>query len=129
MAGLGQPAAPHLPIQAPIDAYGNGGFRFAGMSHQGSLLCLPNGIWAWPADETAVWSDQSFDAVFAQADAIDIFLVGGGRSTKPVADAARARFRSCGIVVDAMPTGTAIRTYNVLLGERRCVAAALIAVL
>ena len=22
--------------------------RFAGMSHRGSLLCLPNGIWAWP---------------------------------------------------------------------------------
>ena len=33
---------------APIDAYGKGGFRFAGMSHRGSLLCLPSGIWAWP---------------------------------------------------------------------------------
>src|SRR3974390_3228855 len=40
--------APHLPRSAPIDAYGNGGFAFAGMSHRGSLLCLPNGIWAWP---------------------------------------------------------------------------------
>ena len=33
---------------APIEAYGKGGFRFAGMSHRGSLLCLPDGIWAWP---------------------------------------------------------------------------------
>ena len=45
--GLGADA-PHLPRPAPIDAYGNGGFRFAGMSHRGSILCLPDGIWAWP---------------------------------------------------------------------------------
>ena len=38
---------PHLPRSAPIDAYGKGGFAFAGMSHRGSLLCLPDAIWAW----------------------------------------------------------------------------------
>jgi hypothetical protein len=27
------------PGRAPIDAYGNGGFRFADMSHRGSILC------------------------------------------------------------------------------------------
>ena len=48
MAGGLAADAPHLPRPAPIDAYGNGGFRFAGMSHRGSLLCLPDGIWAWP---------------------------------------------------------------------------------
>ena len=31
----------HLPQGAAIDAYGKGGFRFAGMSHRGSILCLP----------------------------------------------------------------------------------------
>ena len=45
--------APHLPRPAPIEAYGNGGFRFAGMSHRGSLLCLPSGIWAWPVAQAA----------------------------------------------------------------------------
>src|SRR4051812_50209093 len=40
--------APHLPRSAPIEAYGKGGFAFADMSHRGSLLCLPDGIWAWP---------------------------------------------------------------------------------
>ncbi len=39
---------PHLPQAAAIEAYGKGGFRFAGMSHRGSILCLPAGIWAWP---------------------------------------------------------------------------------
>ena len=35
------------PGSAPIDAYGNGGFRFADMSHRGSILLLPSGIQAW----------------------------------------------------------------------------------
>uniref|UniRef100_UPI0019535063 hypothetical protein n=1 Tax=Stenotrophomonas maltophilia TaxID=40324 RepID=UPI0019535063 len=37
----------HFPGRAPIDAYGNGGFRFADMSHRGSILCLPSGIHGW----------------------------------------------------------------------------------
>ena len=41
----------HYPRRAPIDAYGNGGFRFADMSHRGSILCLPSGIYGWTATE------------------------------------------------------------------------------
>ena len=37
----------HLPRSAPIEAYGKGGFAFADMSHRGSLLCLPSGIYGW----------------------------------------------------------------------------------
>ena len=43
----------HLPQPAPVEAYGNGGFRFGGMSHRGSLLCFPDGIWAWPVTSIA----------------------------------------------------------------------------
>ena len=49
----------HFPGRAPIDAYGNGGFRFADMSHRGSLLCLPSGIYGWePKDPLALTSDD-----------------------------------------------------------------------
>ena len=45
----------HFPGRAPMDAYGNGGFRFADMSHRGSILCLPSGIHGWePADPAAL---------------------------------------------------------------------------
>jgi uncharacterized protein len=44
----------------------------------------------------------------------------------PVAPALRQRLRTAGIVVDAMDTGAACRTYNVLLAEGRRVAAALL---
>jgi uncharacterized protein len=36
--------------------------------------------------------------------------------------------RKVSVVIDAMQTGPAIRTYNIMIGERRRVAAALVAV-
>ena len=37
-----------LPGRHQLEAYGNGGFRFGGMSHRGSVLALPSGVRAWP---------------------------------------------------------------------------------
>ena len=56
--------APHLPRPALIDAYGDGGFRFAGMSHRGSLLCFPDGIWAWPVEDVAELTADALSAAF-----------------------------------------------------------------
>jgi uncharacterized protein len=124
----GEADAPHLPRPAPIDAYGNGGFRFAGMSHRGSLLCLPDGIWAWPVASLAELNASSLEAVFARAEAIDLFLIGAGRDPWVLSEALRARFRDAALPVDAMTTGAAVRTYNILLAENRRVGAALIAI-
>ena len=70
--------APHLPRQALIDAHGGGGFRFAGMSHRGSLLCLPDGIWAWPVAVPADLTEESLAQVFARAEILDFFVLGTG---------------------------------------------------
>jgi len=121
-------AEPHLPRAAPIEAYGAGGFRFAGMSHRGSLLCLPSGIWAWPVAQPGEIDAAALARVFAAAREIDFFLLGTGRDPWVMPAALRHRFRDANVSVDAMTTGPAIRTYNILLGERRRVAAGLIAV-
>lgn len=60
----------HFPGRAPIDAYGNGGFRFAEMSHRGSLLCLPSGIHGWDVEEGQVLTVDHFKMVIEQADQI-----------------------------------------------------------
>jgi len=120
--------APHLPQPAPIDAYGNGGFRFGGMSHRGSLLCFPDGIWAWPVANLAELTAAALEPAFARAEALDFFLIGGGRDPFVLPETLRRRFREASLSVDAMPTGAAVRTFNVLLAERRRVGAALIAV-
>ena len=114
------------PGRAPIEAYGNGGFRFAQMSHKGSILCLPSGIYAWERPELDALA--AYARVFAESDALSLLLLGTGRNqTRPAEGIARA-FRDAGLALEAMDTGAACRTYNVLLAEGRPVAAALVAV-
>ncbi|ESZ10820.1 MULTISPECIES: Mth938-like domain-containing protein [unclassified Mesorhizobium] len=118
----------HFPGRAPIEAYGNGGFRFADMSHRGSLLCLPSGIYGWePADPLALTA-ADFAKLLNEADQVEILLVGAGKDLRPLPAALRAVLKAAGIAADPMSTGAAVRTYNVLLAENRAVAAALIAV-
>ena len=122
------PDTPHLPHQAPIDAHGGGGFRFADMSHRGSLLCLPDGIWGWPVATPAVLTAATLAPVLAQAGKLDFFIVGTGADPWIMPEALRARFRQARISVDTMTTGPAVRTYNVMLMESRRVGAGLIAI-
>lgn len=117
-----------FPGRAPIEAYGNGGFRFADMSHKGSLLCLPSGIHGWEPADAAALDEADFDKVFAEAGEVEILLVGCGRELRRLSEPLRAALRKAGIAGDAMSTGAAVRTYNVLLAEERAVAAALVAV-
>jgi uncharacterized protein len=121
----------HLPNPAPIDAYGNGGFRFAGMSHRGSLLCLPNGIWASDVKSAGEIDEGALALVLGPATpeaAIDHFLIGTGRDFLPMPASLRDTFRTRRIVLESMSTGAAVRTYNILLGERRRIGALLVAV-
>ena len=121
-------AAPHLPRQALIDAHGGGGFRFAGLSHRGSLLCLPHGIWAWPVDKAEELTEDTLALVFARVGALDFFILGTGKVLWNMPPALRVRFRDAHVSLDTMTTGAAVRTYNVMLMESRRVGAGLIAV-
>jgi uncharacterized protein len=114
------------PGRAPIEAYGNGGFRFAQMSHKGSILCLPSGIYAWERPEIDALA--AYARVFAERDALALLLLGTGRSLMHPAGAIARAFGDAGLALEAMDTGAACRTYNVLIAEGRPVAAALVAV-
>ena len=118
----------HFPGRAPVDAYGNGGFRFADMSHRGSILCLPSGIHGWTAGEGDPLTVEAFERVIAEAADIEVLLVGTGSLLRPLPRTLRERLKAAGISADPMSTGAAVRTYNILLAEERAVAAALIAV-
>jgi uncharacterized protein len=117
----------HLPQAAAIDAYGNGGFRFADMSHRGSILCLPDGIWAWPVGAPQDITAESLERVFA-AKGVELFMLGTGKQPWLMPEALRWRFRDARIGLEVTPTGPAVRTYNILFAEGRRVGAALIAV-
>ncbi|MEO0729034.1 MAG: MTH938/NDUFAF3 family protein [Pseudomonadota bacterium] len=116
------------PYPAPIDAYGNGGFRFAEMSHRGSLLALPSGIFAWQVDDPVALTLADLKPVLAALEPPGFLLLGTGDIQVFPSLEVRKAFMGAGIGLEPMSTGAACRTYNVLLAEQRVVAAALIAV-
>ena len=125
------PAPPgHYPGRAPIDAYGNGGFRFAGMSHKGSIIALPSGVWAWDAGDPASLTAPVLTKVFGEprGGEFQFLLLGTGTAQVFPPLELRRAFMESGLGLEVMSTGAACRTYNVLLAEGRPVGAALIAV-
>jgi uncharacterized protein len=122
------PKPPHYPRPAPIEAYGKGGFRFAGMSHRGSLLLLPSGIWTWPVTEPSAITAETLAPLIAEADRIGIVLIGTGAARWPLPADLMQLFAAHRISAETSQTGQAANTYNILLDEHRRVAAALIAV-
>ncbi|EJF89850.1 Mth938-like domain-containing protein [Bartonella melophagi] len=117
----------HFPGRAPIDAYGNGGFRFADMSHRGSIMCVPSGVYSINMVEPIPTQDD-ISRILEEADQIEVLLVGTGVELLRLPKILRALLREKHISTDTMSTGAAVRTFNVLLAENRAVAAVLFAV-
>lgn len=118
----------HFPGRAPIDAYGNGGFRFAAMSHVGSILCVPSGIYGWAPATAAEVTAASLARVCEEGAEIDVLLLGLGAHPVRLDAAAEAALRTARVRFDVMTTGAAVRTFNVLVAEDRRVAAGFVAV-
>ncbi|MDX2259677.1 MAG: MTH938/NDUFAF3 family protein [Hyphomicrobiaceae bacterium] len=119
---------PAFPGRAAIDAYGNGGFRFAGMSHRGALLFLPAEVRGWTASAAGDIDLAALGPVIDSAEPIEVLLIGTGAVQTFLSPDVRGALEARGIVVETMTTGAAARTYNVLLAEGRAVAAALLPV-
>jgi uncharacterized protein len=122
-----QLAEPLLTGRMPISGYGRGLFRFGGIDHRGSILILPRGVFDWPITDAAEISEEALAAVLGEGTQTGFLLLGTGPTQIFPAKPLRERFVSAGIGLEAMDTGAACRTYNVLLAEERIFAAALIA--
>jgi len=112
----------------PIDSYGEGGFRIGGTFLKSSLIALPQGPLPWAAASLADADASNLAPLFERVTEIDILLVGSGSRLIPMPGALRQLLMAQGFFPDLMDTGAAARTFNVLLAERRRVAALLIAV-
>lgn len=117
----------YVPGRYRIDDYGNGGFRFADMSHRGSILALPSGVRAVGPESWKEIDAATIDLAIAEG-GIDLLIVGTGKDLMPIASPLRAKLRDAGVGCETMATGAAVRTYNMLLDEGRQVGALLIAV-
>lgn len=111
-----------------IDAYGDGGFVVSEQRHDGSILVFADHTDAWPVASLEALTEADFAPILSQNPAPEVVLVGCGAEFALLPKALRKLFRARGIAVEAMDTGAACRTYNILLAEGRRVVAALIAV-
>ena len=118
----------YVPGRHKIDDYGGGGFRFADMSHKGSILALPSGVRAVPLGAAAEIDEATIDRALSESGGLDVFVVGTGQDLLPLASVLRAKLRAAGVGCETMATGAAVRTYNMLVDEDRRVGALLIAV-
>ena len=112
-----------------IDAYGEGGFRLAGVRHEGSVLILSDTPRSWDVTSLDQLTSATLQPVFdAGAAEVEFLLLGtGARNAMPPREV-RERLRAAGIGLEFMDTAAAARLYNLLTSEGRRVAAALIAV-
>ena len=120
-------ADPLLAGRAPIAGYGRGAFRIGGIEHRGSLLILPRGVFGWPAADAATLTEDVLAPVLSDAGQVPFLLLGTGAEQIFPSRPLREAFAKVGIGLEAMDTGAACRTYNVLFSEERVFAAALIA--
>jgi uncharacterized protein len=117
------------PDRQIVEAYGPTGFRVSGITHVGAVIVFPDRTVTWAAASIADATVESLAAVTERAGtalAVEVLLLGCGRRMALPPPALRLGLRNAGIVVDAMDTGAACRTYDVLLTEGRRVAAALL---
>lgn len=109
-----------------IQNYGGGAFKVSGQSYRGPVIVTPAATAVWDAPEKfSALSAGDFDAAILTQAGIDVLLLGCGAKGEFVPPALRKALKEKGLTVDAMDTGAACRTYNVLMAEGRRVAAAL----
>jgi uncharacterized protein len=98
------------------------------MSHSGSLLILPSGIHGWRPTAVTDITLEDLAPILAEKAQFTFVLMGTGRIMVLLPQAIVRYLKEGGVAVEAMDTGAAVRTYNILLAEDRPPAAALIAV-
>jgi uncharacterized protein len=111
-----------------IESYGGNGFKVSGVAFDGPLIVFPERSVAWPEGALEGFSAAMLEPVFTGGPPPEILLIGCGSRIFIIPPSLRAEIRKRGPVVDAMDTGAACRTYNVLMTEERRVAAALLPV-
>lgn len=115
------------PAQAQvIRSYGPGHFVIGEREWREPVLVTPGATSAWSVTRVEELTLASVAALREGPAPTELLVVGCGARTAFLAPALRAEFRAAGLAVEVVDTGSACRTYNVLLAEGRRVAAALI---
>lgn len=119
----------HLDTPSPANAitgYGPGYVQINQVRHAGSLIVLPDRL--IPDWRPRAFEDLAAEDFAALAElAVEIVLIGTGEKLRFPHPSLTQALISRRIGLESMSTAAACRTYNILMGEGRAVAAALLA--
>lgn len=110
-----------------VQSYGSAHFKVSRIDYQGSVIVLPNQTISWDVNVLGDVNLGSLAPVLAEDPRIEILLIGCGEMMQLLPRSLMDTCRQKGLAIDAMDTGAACRTYNVLAAEGRRAAACLIA--
>ena len=111
-----------------IQSYGNGKFQISDKKYDHSVLVFPDQIIPWSPIDTNNLIVDDFKKVLTVGPIVELLLLGCGKTTWFLPIPLRDELKEMGLVLEPMDTGAACRTFNVLLGEDRRIAAALMLV-
>lgn len=109
-----------------IQSYGPAGFRIAGVDYAGSVLVTALLTSEVPQRQAEQLTVESFERLWNFDPPLEILLIGTGKTHEMLPPELKKALKARGIGVDAMSTGAAARTFNILLAEERRVAALLL---
>ena len=110
-----------------VQGYGEGGFRVSGRRYEGSVLIFPYRTESWPVQAFSDLALPDLTPVIEAEPPVELLIIGCGPAGAPAPVTLREVLKAKGIGLETMDTGAACRTYNVLAGEGRRAAAALVA--
>jgi uncharacterized protein len=105
-----------------VRSYGPQGFRIGQDAHESHVLVLPTQTVAWSGELTV----EVLAPLLAAEPVTEILLIGTGKRHEMIPPLLKQALKARGVGCDTMDTGAACRTFNILLGEGRHVAAALL---
>jgi len=111
-----------------IQSYGNGKFQISDKEYDHSVLVFPDQIIPWSPIDTNNLIVDDFEKVLTVGPIVELLLLGCGKTTWFLPLPLRDELKEMGLVLEPMDTGAACRTFNVLLGEDRRIAAAVMLV-
>ena len=107
-----------------IGGYGAGGFRIERQRYEGAILVHAGAVLPW----SGKLEPDAFRPLAEIEPAIELLIIGTGPRFELVPPGLRLAIKELGLAVDAMATPAACRTYNVVTGDGRRAAAALLPV-
>ena len=109
-----------------IQSYGPEGFLISHVIYRRPVIVTATHVLEWSIGDLAGLTAADFQPILDAGLDIETILLGCGAGGMQIKSAVRAELKAMGFSIDAMPTGAACRTYNVMLSEERRIAAAIV---